>query len=314
MKIKFLTDAGLQRLTRDRDVHDALERYGPVAFFKMLPRSPEFKSLAKVRKNVYDLVEWGLDPVAASLALQADTGTHLSFADIVLAILIRENGAAPKWPATKDGWPADRPVDSVFTSSVDNMYCEQRKIPASAGSRPSSILFCTNDSITPEDMACPENRFLVYHGTSWLSALYIEMSANVYFNQGYALDFGPGFYVTRDLEFCKDWVSNPNQWRASSQPAILVFSVPVEYQQMCGYRYFHGQDWVDLLVKTRKHGQVELGTEDVFEGPMCTRVTAVDECREQPQPASPDQLCFRTRASVDLLQLEMAIFMKQKMD
>lgn len=309
---KHIRAEAFERFLENPWLKSALELDGLPGFFDLFPRSPEFRNLHQIVPCKSSLIAWGLDEEAADIVHQADECEHLSITDITLGFLILSNGLEEDWQVTDEGWPADKPIDKLFFSSLTRLRAERRGL-AWQGISDYPIIFADDpDNIQRYIPGIQENRMLVFHATSWSSAANIENYIDPSANYGRVLDFGTGFYCTSESDYCVWWSRRPFNDRILNCPAILVFSLPKNYPILCNRKILFGADWNRIIQKTRGDKQKYEGPEDILEGAVCRDVSKVNCCMNPPEPSSADQICFRSPKATSLLKHERTICFRKK--
>lgn len=143
---------------------------------------------------------------------------------------------------------------------------------------------------------------VLYHGTTSESANNIKRNRINLTAGRTTLDFGRGFYVTRDRQQAEDWA------RRRGQGAVLTFQIPkAEYDELNGRVLGDSQqdirDWEELVYKSRSNRWGDLGGRydqyDYIEGTMLYSVR--EFMRNERYTYGGHQIAFRTQNGIDLL-------------
>jgi hypothetical protein len=168
-----------------------------------------------------------------------------------------------------------------------------------------------NNSLV-QSLLPPENdRIRVYHACSWHSASHIEQSIVLQpaSSKGKPLDFGAGFYVTRDFGYARHWALMSMNPRISNQPCVMVFSLPRDYSS----HVLTGREWRDVVLHYRQNIGLlsgEVSEAEILEGSVCMAASEVASCRRQPAELIAKQLCLKTLKAVRMLRLEGAVYFR----
>jgi RHS repeat-associated protein len=140
----------------------------------------------------------------------------------------------------------------------------------------------------------PEDLVDLYHGTSAENAAAVRTSGIDLTTSRRGLDFGPGFYTTRNLEQACEWAG-----RRGRAGDILHYRIPQSALSRLYGRVFAGPDadWTALVRQQR--ARAGLHGYDYVEGPMAQRLRGLRDGGSL--APSGNQVSFHTEAAVKIL-------------
>ena len=109
---------------------------------------------------------------------------------------------------------------------------------------------------------------ILYHGSN------VEVRKPIILNSRKFLDFGPGFYMTSDLDQATRWAFRKTEIAKEGHPTLSVFSVDEVIWKDLKIKTFSAPDeeWLDCITENRK-GILPKESFDVISGPVANDQT-----------------------------------------
>jgi RHS repeat-associated protein len=251
------------------------------------------------------------DYLGTPVTLLDDTGRVTWSADLTawgnLAVVTGDSWHCPfRWPGQYEDPETGLCYNRFrYYDPESGQYASQDPIRLAGGLSLHRYVHDPATSVDPQGLAarsCGEGEEVInfYHGTTEQGARSIRTNGIDLASSRPNLDFGQGFYTSRDLGWAQRQAVRRAQW-LGDRPALLNFRVPAFAFRGLRIKVFPGptREW-DAMIRSQRTPGAPLHTYDVVEGPMAFDLAGLAKPDGFLDPRG-TQTSFHTNRAVDML-------------